>query len=845
MKTSSLIAERYARWIDRYRWLILGLAMALTAGAGLLAAKLPLHGDFSYLLPQDAPSVVALHALEQRVKNLGTVMVAVESDDPKLRAAAAQDLRGRLEKIDEGLVAEVSFDDGAARRFVYENRMLYADTKDLEAARDALAEKIRKAKLDANPLYVNLEDDEKSTAGGDDQVKKLKTKLDEAEKKKDAVGFVSKDSRLQLIIVRTTFEAGAASKGERVIAQVAHLADETKKLYPVTVGITGDVISGLAEHDALVKGMVQAALLTALIVAFGLILYYRSIRAVGALLWALTVGTALTFGYTYLAIGYLNLASAFLSSIVVGNGINFGILVVARHLEERRHGKRGVDALTGAIGGTLTGTLAAALTAAVAYGSLVATNFKGFQHFGIIGGVGMVICWIAAYTVLPAGLAVLERGGLKVHREPRLGHVFARIMPHSNRGAAIVASVALLVTAGAGVATYQYLQNPYEGNFRNLRSSSPDIERARDWLGRIDEAFGRNISGGFVIASPTRAAAKLVEDRLRAVDAGKAANQQLLGGVRSIDDVLPADQEAKLAILGDLRRMIDHESKNLSDADRADLVRLRPPEGLRQLDENDLPEQMAWPFSEKDGSRGKIILADAANHYDTWLAHDLLEFTAKVEALDLGPDVIMGGANFVFADVIRSMEGDGPKSTFIALVGALAVIALLVGFSRHAAITLVCMASGTLLMLAGAWLAGLRVNFLDFVALPITIGIGIDYSVNIVARARHDGPGSARQVLSTTGGAVALCSYTTMVGYGALLLSANQGIRSFGAAAILGELTCITAALVLAPTLLQLIVNRRQRPAAESTPFVASAANLESDGPANQNRRTASRSANG
>src|SRR5262249_42674763 len=159
------------------------------------------------------------------------------------------------------------------------------------------------------------------------------------------------------------------------------------------------------------------------------------------------------------------------------------------------------------------------------------------------------------------------------------------------------------------------------------------------------------------------------------------------------------------------------------------------------------------------------------------------------------------------------MEGDGPKSTFIALIGAVIVIALLVGAGRHGAITLICMGSGTLLMLAAASLAGLRVNFLDFVALPITIGIGIDYSVNIVARARQDGPGSARAVLSTTGGAVALCSFTTVVGYGSLLMSANQGIRSFGLAAILGELTCITAALLLAPTLLQLIVRKKvERP---------------------------------
>jgi predicted RND superfamily exporter protein len=807
---------RLARWVDLRRWRILGISVILTLGAGVLASRLPVHGDFAYLLPQDAPSVVALRQLEKRVRNLGTLMIAVESDDPVLRAHAAEDLRDRLDGLDNELIAAVSYDDNAARQFVWQNRFLYADRADLAAARDALADKIRQTKLAANPLYVDFEDEAKPAS---DSADKLEAKLKEAEAKKDAPGgFVSKDGRMQLLVVRTTFEAGAASKGEKVVAEVqGAIADTEAEIgTKVTIGLTGDVISGLAEHDALLKGMLRAAILTSLIVAFGMILYYRSVRGVAALLWALAVGTAVTFAYTKLAIGYLNVASAFLSSIVVGNGINFGIIVLARHFEERRRGRSGVEALAGAMGGTITGTLAAALTAMVAYGSLVATNFKGFKHFGLIGGVGMLLCWIAAYTVLPAALAVLERRGLKARREPALGHFLARIAPQSTLGVAAVAGVALLATAVAGVMTYRYLQNPYEDNFRNLRSSSPAIEQARDWLGRIDDAFGRGISGGFVVAAPTREIARIATQRLKAVDQGKDAKHVLLGGVRSIDDVLPADQAEKLAILGELRRMIDHESKNLRKEDRNAIDKLRPPDDLRVLTEADLPDEMAWPFTEKDGSRGKIILSDASVNYDTWLAHDLLELTARLEALDLGPGVVLGGANFVFADVIRSMEGDGPKSTFIALIGALIVIAVLVGPGRHGAITLVCMGSGTLLMLAAASLAGLRVNFLDFVALPITIGIGIDYSVNIVARARQDGPGSARAVLSTTGGAVALCSFTTVVGYGSLLLSANQGIRSFGLAAILGELTCITSALLLAPTLLQLIV--KPRPVTQPVP---------------------------
>ena len=44
--------------------------------------------------------------------------------------------------------------------------------------------------------------------------------------------------------------------------------------------------------------------------------------------------------------------------------------------------------------GTWRPTLTAAAAAAGSYGSLLITEFRGFREFGIIGGAGMVICWV-------------------------------------------------------------------------------------------------------------------------------------------------------------------------------------------------------------------------------------------------------------------------------------------------------------------------------------------------------------------------------------------------------------------------------------------------------------------
>src|SRR6185436_7231844 len=170
--------------------------------------------------------------------------------------------------------------------------------------------------------------------------------------------------------------------------------------------------------------------------------------------------------------------------------------------EELRAGRDGVDALAGALANTVAGTLAAALTAAVAYGSLMITVFRGFRHFGVIGGVGILLCWCAAYLVLPAALVIARRFGMEPSSEPPIGRWLAKLLP-SNLGITAVATIALV--AGAGVVTARYLvDDPFESDFRNLRSHGAAINEERRWMHAVDVAFGQGIDAAFVIAVQRR-----------------------------------------------------------------------------------------------------------------------------------------------------------------------------------------------------------------------------------------------------------------------------------------------------------------------------------------------------
>jgi len=812
------LGVRWARWATRRRKPILWSALFVAIASAPIAARLPLHGDMSYLLPPDTVSVRDLHALEARAQVFGTIIVAIESGDAGRRAEAARLVRERLTALPAGTLLGIAADSAARDRFAWEHRHVLVPTADLTAVRDELAR--RKARL--NPLFVSLDDDEagaRAEAGPafGERLRDLKRQLDAAKAGAEhPTPLVSTDGRLQIIVARTPFASGEVSRNAPILAAVEGAVDEARRSGggAVRFGITGDVVTNATEHGALLDGMVRATVFTLAIVALGMLLFFRSTTAVAALLGALTLGALVTFAFTRLGVGHLNLATAFLAPIVVGNGINFGIVLLARYFEERRKTGDPAAALGAAVQGSLGGTLAAALTASVSYASLIATQFRGFRHFGLIGGVGILFCWAATYLVMPAALAALAARGRAAGRSPaRFGKGLAWLMPRRRPAIVITALMALV---GSGVCAWRYVASqPFERDFRNLRSTGAEMTATRGWQESIDRAFGRGISGGTVMALPTRERAHEVAERIRAADRARPAAERLFSRVSTLDDLVPPDQDERLALLADIRKLLTKETlATLDDADREAALALMPPAAVARIADADVPQELAWPFVERDGTRGRLVIAMTGAGFDLWRTEDLERFVRTFRGLGLGGDVVVGGNAFVQNDIVASVNRDGPRASLIAAVGAAIVVILILGFSRQAAVTLLCGASGVFLLLSAASLLGIRINFLDFVALPITIGIGIDYSVNIAARHRSEGRGSAARILVAAGPAVALCSFTTVVGYASLLFSANQGVRSFGLAALIGELTCIGAAIALAPALLDFRIRRQVRDAA-------------------------------
>jgi len=197
----------------------------------------------------------------------------------------------------------------------------------------------------------------------------------------------------------------------------------------------------------------------------------------------------------------------------------------------------------------------------------------------------------------------------------------------------------------------------------------------------------------------------------------------------------------------------------------------------------------------------------------TWDGHFLIQLSdaSRIVHLPDGDVVTSAGSATIFADMIEAIERDGPRAVVASLLGVMLLVVLAFRALKYILITLVVLAFGILWTVGPAAGIDLKLNFLNFIALPITFGIGIDYAVNVLNRYRNEGPGSMRRVLSTTGGAVALCSLTTLIGYSSLLIADNKALVSFGLLADIGELASLGAAILLMPALVLLLERCRER----------------------------------
>jgi predicted RND superfamily exporter protein len=830
-----MLRDLVARVVDassRHARLVLLAAVALIATLAGCAGRLELRSDLLQLLPRDSPRLRALEHQLGRAGGASALTVIVESPDRGRNEAFVDDLASAIDAMGVdcrgapecagSLVSYVESRTTDVRAFFEANKWLYADTDDLRrtdaeldrqiALRSGLVED-----LDSTDDASSQAGDQKPALGMTDALARWKARAADREAFPSGY-FATPDGRSLGLRVVSSAPLGDP-RGDRLLRAVRTLVDRlspASRYHPaMRVGFTGDIASAAEEKSALLGQAAWASALALVVVLAALVLYYRSVWALGIVGLPALFGVAAAYAFAELAFGYVNACGAFLGAIILGNGVNYPIVLLSRYGEFRRRGMPADVARREAVVNALRAELVGACVAAIAYGSLFFTRFRGFRQFGAVGFVGMLAVWVSMVPIVPAAITLVERLPRRLHLALRGLEPSARTSPSlpawlarsTTRHRVLFVCAAGAVVLAAAIRAPSYLRDPWEYDLGKLGSRQSDTRGAGRWSDRANEVFGgkMNVAGALVLADrPDQVPA--LKQQILANDA-RDPQGPLLAEIATIDDLLPGtaeQQKEKLAILDRIRsRLTPRVLGELDPAERRTVEEMRPPDGLRTLAGEDLPPLLRRRFTERDGRVGTILYVKPRNDVVLADGHNQLRLSRSTDNVRLpdGELVMTASRSSLFADMLDSMRHDGP----LASLGALsAVTVVVVAASRRLRVALSVLAAlgvGVAGLLAWAAWTGVRIHYVNFIALPITLGIGCEYPFNIADRVRLL-EGDVASAVERSAGAVAMCSFTTMVGYGALLLSDFRALASFGELAVVGEAACLFAAVGFLPALL-------------------------------------------
>ena len=516
----------------------------------------------------------------------------------------------------------------------------------------------------------------------------------------------------------------------------------------------------------------------------------------------LPLGTAMTaLIYMMGAMGVLgydfNAIMLGVMPIALGLGIDYGLQIQTRYLEERSNGRPPVDAAGLATRTTGRALLIAMGTTVVGLGSLLVSEVPPVQQFGVTSAVSVFASMVLAVTLLPALLVRFDAGAADVgdgdddydRLEAAMGALTRRLT--AGKPLLTLFLAVLLVSGGA----YAY---PQVEPRQQMMDFWPQNLDAKEDLERLEDT----VEGSKVIYVVVETDQAYTPETFREV----STYQRLMLANPNVNAVVSPVSAVRAANGG------------------------RLPETQSQLDAGVRAASEDGPIAIRDPSANpnKLLLTFYVDDVEGEPVRTLIdEFEGNADyTLTTAEDVQVTGKPVLNRNVIENVTAGLTPMTLLSFALGFAFLALAFRSVKISAVLIAAVAGSAALLVTGAmYLAGIPWNPLTITMSSLTLGIGIDYGVHVFERFEYEVAERGRTRLDAATTAVAKLSrpvigssFTTIFGFGVLTLSQFPVLANFGLTTVFAIALSLIAAFGILPAALvtvRLIGRHDSTPAAE------------------------------
>lgn len=631
----------------------------------------------------------------------------------------------------------------------------------------------------------------------------------------------------RLIVFQGSLDSDDGSVARQQIEMVRSIIREAALTEPngVRVSMTGRGPLSSAELSQAIDSIQFAGLLSLAFVVVLLWVGLGSFRAIAAALLTLAAGLAFTAAFAAATIGTLNVLSLTFAVLFVGLGIDFTIHLILRRIgESDQDGPAGWAGVMGGLGPTIS---LCGLTTAIAFLSFWPTAFRGLAELGLIAAVGMLVAVAVSFTILPPLLEILA-----VKPEGRRARALVPgtngLVGFTSKAARPISIAAILMLAGAAVVASQV-----RFDFNSLNLQSRDSEAVKTLVSLHGD--GTITPYTLTVAVPDLAAADRAAAALRALPE--------VGAVKTLRDLIPADQDLQLAMIEEARILLgpsvlsprplpppDIPARAAAVAQLASLqgdaaimrmaaafatlaaqpdrdalsLRLERLIGLDFVDSMSLLREAlsAEPVSlatlpaslrARETGAGDVLRVVVLPREDLRDYRALGSFVNAVQALypaATGRPALEAGVGDIVVAAFRQAFVTSAIAIFLILLATLRSFG-------DAALVMVPLLLAASLTAATMVILSIPLNVANVIVLPLLLGMGVDNGLHVVGRYRESR--SVQNVYrSTTPRAVVVSVLTTLFSFVALAFADHRGMAS------MGQLLAIAIGFLLVSTLLVL-----------------------------------------
>ena len=596
--------------------------------------------------------------------------------------------------------------------------------------------------------------------------------------------------------------------------------------------------------------------------------WFQSVRWALVVFIPMGLGVFWNIGLTYLTVGHLTILTSGFTAILFGLGVDYGIFLSSRIFEERKRDRKLVDAIAKGVASCAKALLTAGGATVLIFTALGTVPFSGFAEFGLVAASGVLLVLLSTFVVQPALFALLPPS---IGRARRLMRSSGETARHPGlkfrRPVNVLLVVAALVAAASGAmggfsipfdydvlsllpkdseaAHYQrrmVAESDYQaetliftaGSMREARriavaaAGLDSIAQVQTITDLFPPDSSERVRLARQIGSTAASSAYLRQIMaLGDVELKQSTMQRILSSLEKTELLLEDSEEMAFSaghkhlvklfetilsrleeLRGELEKDPDrarvrteHYVQTVLSAARLGFEVLSSWQHARVLQAKDLPASLRDRFIADDGTVA-VYAHPAKSVYvlenlDSML-RDVYRISHDVTGFPTTHQVFSRMAVFSFR-----------LGTILALMVAMAWILLVLRNLPGFIIALLPLLVGGGWMLLVMAMTEMKFSYANIIALPLVIGLAVDYGVWFAHRRRELPEMSPWRVAIVAGKAILLAAGTTLAGLGAIILAEYRGIASMGVAVTIGLVCCVTAALLISPAITQLLFGRK------------------------------------